>query len=142
LRDIAERRLAEMREFSREFLAGRERMSAVDRRNLVARIRKGEVIVLDVRPAAEYAAGHIAGARSVPLAALEKALGTLPKSKEVVAYCRGSYCGLSEKAVALLRRKGFRASAISEGVVDWREAGLPVASPARSGKRRRQYAEA
>jgi rhodanese-related sulfurtransferase/DNA-binding transcriptional ArsR family regulator len=141
LRDLAERRLAEVREFAEAFHKGRERMRPVDRRNLVARIRKGEVIVLDVRPAAEYQSGHISGARSVPLAELEQALATLPKSTEIVAYCRGPYCGLSEKAVALLRSKGFRATRIHDGVVDWREAGLPVARPAQNAKRRRQHAE-
>lgn len=141
LRELAERRLAEMREFSEAFRKGRERMNAVDRRDLMARIRKGEVIVLDVRPATEFQSGHIAGARSVPLAELEKALGTLPKSKEIVAYCRGPYCGLSEKAVTLLRSRGFRASRIHDGVIDWRDAGLPVTRPSQSARRHRQHIE-
>lgn len=127
LRELAERRLAEVREFAEEFLKGRERMTAVDRRRLLARIRSGEVVVLDVRAASEYEAGHIPGARSVPLAELEQALSTIPKTREIVAYCRGSYCGLSEKAAALLRSKGYRAISMDDGVVDWREAGLPVA---------------
>jgi rhodanese-related sulfurtransferase/DNA-binding transcriptional ArsR family regulator len=136
LRDLAQRRLAEVREFSAEFLSGRGQMTGVDRRKLLARIRKGEVVVLDVRPASEYEAGHIPGARSVPLSELEKALSTIPKSREIVAYCRGPYCGLSEKAVALLRAKGYRATRIHDGVVDWREAGLPIARMAASSKRR------
>lgn len=126
LRSLAENRLAELREFAAEFLAGRERLTAVDRRRLLQRLRDGEVVVLDVRPPAEFAAGHIPGARSVPLAELERALRTIPKSKEIIAYCRGPYCGLSEKAAALLRRRGYRATSIHDGVVDWREAGLPV----------------
>jgi rhodanese-related sulfurtransferase len=126
LRELAEHRLAEVREFAQEFLNGRERMTAVDRRRLLERIRKGEVVVLDVRAPEEYAAGHIPGARSVPLAELEQALRVIPKSREIIAYCRGPYCGLSEKAVALLRRKGYRATRMHDGVIDWREAGLPI----------------
>jgi rhodanese-related sulfurtransferase/DNA-binding CsgD family transcriptional regulator len=130
LRTLSEQRLAEMREFSESFLDGRERMTAVDRRRLLARIREGDVIVLDVRPASEFDAGHIPGARSAPLAELEAALKTLPKSREIVAYCRGPYCGLSEKAVAVLRSKGYRATSILDGVIDWKEAGLPLTRPA------------
>jgi rhodanese-related sulfurtransferase len=126
LRSLAENRLAELREFAAEFYTGRERLTAVDRRRLLKRMRDGDVVVLDVRPPAEFEAGHIPGSRSVPLAELEHALRTIPKSKEIVAYCRGPYCGLSEKAAALLRRRGYRATSIHEGVVDWREAGLPV----------------
>lgn len=126
LRTLAEGRLAEVREFSREFLAGCEQMTAVDLRRLMRRVREGDVIVVDVRAAEEYAAGHIPGARSIPLAELEDSLRTLPKGREIVAYCRGTYCGLSEKAVALLRSRGYQASRIHEGVVDWKEAGLPV----------------
>lgn len=132
LREIAERRLAEVREFSQEFLSGSDRLTAVDRRKLLQRMRKGEVVVLDVRAASEYEAGHIPGARSVPLAELEKALRTIPRDKEVVAYCRGPYCGLSQKAVALLRSKGYRAIRIHDGVVDWKDAGFPIARQAAS----------
>jgi rhodanese-related sulfurtransferase len=127
LHELAERRLAEVREFSDEFRNGHERMTAVDRRNLMRRIRDGDVVVLDVREASEYEAGHIPGARSVPLDELESALKSLPKSREIVAYCRGLYCGLAEEAVATLRRKGYRASRIHDSIVDWKEAGLPVA---------------
>jgi len=126
LRRLAEKQLAEMREFSREFLAGREQMTVLDRRKLLRRIRQGDVVVVDVRATEEYAAGHIPGARSVPLATLEESLKTLPKDREVLAYCRGGYCALSEKAVALLRSRGYRATRIHDGVVDWKDAGLPV----------------
>ncbi len=146
---IAERRLAELREFSADFMGARERLTPVEGRKLLERIRRGEVIALDVRDTAEFEAGHIPGARSVPLAELERALRTLPRDREIVAYCRGSYCGLSEKAVAILQRKGFRARRLHEGAVEWRVAGFPVeretstcsppkqASPTRAGGRRR-----
>jgi rhodanese-related sulfurtransferase/DNA-binding transcriptional ArsR family regulator len=126
LRDLAHRRLAEVREFSAEFLGGRERLTPVDRRKLLKRIRSGEVLVLDVRAPEEYAAGHIPGARSVPLAELEKVLETIPRDREIVAYCRGPYCGLAEKAVALLRREGYRATRIPDSIVEWKDSGLPV----------------
>jgi rhodanese-related sulfurtransferase/DNA-binding transcriptional ArsR family regulator len=129
LRELAERRLAEVREFSEEFLKGKERLTAVDRRNLLRRIRQGEVIVLDVREASEYEAGHIPGARSVPVEELEAALKSIPKNREIIAYCRGLYCGLAEDAVALLRKRGYRASRIHDSIVDWKNAGLPVARP-------------
>jgi rhodanese-related sulfurtransferase/DNA-binding transcriptional ArsR family regulator len=126
LRRLAEDRLAEMREFTANFLADRERLTAVDRRRLLQRLRAGEIVVLDVRGADEFEAGHIPGARSVPIGDLERALRTIPRSKEIVAYCRGPYCGLSEKAVALLRRRGYRASRIHDGVIDWQDSGLPI----------------
>lgn len=126
LRRLAEDRLAEMREFAGQFLADRERLNAVDRRRLLQRLRAGEIVVLDVRASEEFEAGHIPGARSVPIGDLERALRTIPKSKEIVAYCRGPYCGLSEKAVALLRQHGFRASRIHDGVIEWQDAGLRI----------------
>jgi rhodanese-related sulfurtransferase len=129
LHELAEKRLAEVREFSVEFLKGRERLTAVDRRSLLRRIRQGDVVVLDVRDTSEFKAGHIPGARSVPLEELERALKSIPKNKEIIAYCRGLYCGLAEDAVALLRKKGYRASRIHDSIVDWKEAGLPVARP-------------
>jgi rhodanese-related sulfurtransferase len=132
LGELAEQRLAEVREFSEEFRRGRDRLTAVDRRHLLKRIRDGEVVVLDVRAAAEYDAGHIPGARSVPLDELESALNSIPKSREIVAYCRGLYCGLAERAVDLLRKKGYRASRIHDSIVDWKAAGLPVSRRAAS----------
>jgi rhodanese-related sulfurtransferase/DNA-binding transcriptional ArsR family regulator len=139
LRELAEIRLAEVREFSEEFRKGHERMTAVDRRNLMQRIRAGDVVVLDVRDSSEYEAGHIPGARSVPLDELETALKSLPKGREIVAYCRGLYCGLAEDAVALLRKKGYRASRIHDSIIDWRDAGLPVSR--RSAPRRETRAQ-
>lgn len=128
LRDLAERRLAEVREVSERYFGGRERMSSVDRRRLLQRIRRGEVTVLDVRPASEFAAGHIPGARSVPLSELRKTLRSIPRDQEIVAYCHGPYCVLAVEAVELLRAKGYRATRLEDGIVDWRAAGLPTAT--------------
>jgi rhodanese-related sulfurtransferase/DNA-binding transcriptional ArsR family regulator len=132
LRDLAEKRLAEVREVSDAYFGGRERLTPVDRRKLLSRARKGEIVVLDVRPSSEYEAGHLPGARSVPLAELEKALGSIPKNREIVAYCRGPYCVLAEKAVELLRSKGYRATRIHDGIVDWKAAGFSLGEGSRS----------
>jgi rhodanese-related sulfurtransferase/predicted transcriptional regulator len=126
LRDLAERRLAEMREVAREYHRGQVEMTPVDRRHLLERVMAGEVTVLDVRPSAEFRAGHIPGARSVPLNELRQTLESIPKDQEVVAYCRGPYCVLALDAVELLRAEGYRAVRLEDGVAEWRAAGLPV----------------
>jgi len=98
-------------------------------------LARGEVLVLDVRPAAEYAAGHIAGARSVPVSELRRRLRALPAGADVVAYCRGPYCVYADEAVQELTRHGFRARRLADGFPEWKRAGLPVAAMtgARSG---------
>ena len=126
LRGLAESRLAEVREVAREYFRGPVGMTPVDRQRLLERARTGEVTVLDVRPAAEFRAGHIPGARSVPLDELEQTLISIPKDQDVVAYCRGPYCVLALEAVELLRSKGYRAVRLEDGVAEWRAAGLPV----------------
>jgi rhodanese-related sulfurtransferase len=90
------------------------------------RLNDGSVVVLDVRPKAEYRAGHIPGALSVPVDTLEAALQTLPRDREIVAYCRGPYCVFSDEVVALLRSRGYRARRLRQGLPDWRAAGMPV----------------
>jgi rhodanese-related sulfurtransferase/DNA-binding transcriptional ArsR family regulator len=126
LRDLAERRLAEVRELSEHYFGGRKQMTPVDRRQLLSRIRNGEVTVLDLRDQAEFAAGHIPGARSVPMQELRKTLRSIPRDQEVVAYCHGPYCVLSLDAVELLTAKGYRATRLEDSVVEWAAAGLPV----------------
>lgn len=128
LRGLAETRLAEVQQIARTFVLKRGSLEPVDRRRLLKRVRAGEVTVLDVRPAEEYRAAHIAGALSVPLKELEKHLGRLPKGREIVAYCRGPYCVLAPEAVKLLRARGYRAVALGDGVAEWRAHGLPVAA--------------
>jgi rhodanese-related sulfurtransferase len=127
LRSLAESRLAEIREITRKFLEHHEGMEPLDRQALLARVRSGEVTVLDVRPPEEYRAGHIPGALSVPLRELEQRLSDLPRDREIVAYCRGPYCVLAVEAVRILRAQGFRAIRLEDGVQDLRAQGFPVA---------------
>jgi rhodanese-related sulfurtransferase/DNA-binding transcriptional ArsR family regulator len=128
LRGLAEKRLAEVQQIATAFVQKRGSLEAVDRLRLLERARAGEVIVLDVRPAEEYRAAHIAGAVSIPLKELKSRLSGLPKERAIVAYCRGPYCVLAPEAVTLLRSRGYRASVLSDGVAEWRAQGLPVAA--------------
>jgi rhodanese-related sulfurtransferase len=127
LRNLAESRLTEVREIAREFLADRKGLEPVDRRALLAKVRDGEVTLLDVRPVEEYRAGHIRGSLSIPLKELKRRLSELPKDRDVVAYCRGPYCVLAVEAVAILRKCGFSAFRLEDSIQDWRAEGLPVA---------------
>lgn len=126
LRGLAEARLAEVEAISRDFLASRGALESVDGEELLRRALDGEVTVLDVRPPEEFAAAHLPGARSVPLAELERALAELPRDRAVVAYCRGPYCVLAIEAVARLRAHGFQAFRLEQGPLDWQVAGLPL----------------
>jgi rhodanese-related sulfurtransferase len=126
LRQLAESRLAEVQQVTRQYLEQRGALEPVDNEELVRRVRAGEVTVIDVRPREEYVAGHIPGAISVPLADLPKRLRDLRKRHDIVAYCRGPYCVMSLDAVDLLRRKGFRAQRLECGVAEWRAQGWRV----------------
>jgi rhodanese-related sulfurtransferase len=128
MRHLAELRLAEIQHLTRAFLESRDALEPVDDEELVRRVRRGEVTLLDVRPREEYAAAHIPGAVSVPLPELPKRLHELRKRREVVAYCRGPYCVMALDAVDLLRRKGFRARRLEQGVSEWRVRGWRVES--------------
>jgi rhodanese-related sulfurtransferase/DNA-binding transcriptional ArsR family regulator len=128
LRTLAESQLVELQQVAQQFLEERGAPEPVRGEELLRRVRHGEVVVLDVRPTEEYQAGHIPGALSVPLAELEKRLKALPKSREIVAYCRGPYCVMAVEAVELLRKKGFRAQRMEQGVMEWRARGWRVAS--------------
>jgi len=127
LRRLGEHRLAEVQQIALAFVEKRGNLEAIDKRRLIERVRAGEVTLVDVRPAEEYRAAHIAGAVSVPLKDLESRLASLPRHREVVAYCRGPYCVLAPEAVARLRLRGYHAVALGEGVSEWRALGLPVA---------------
>ena len=126
VRALAEARLSEVDSVVEAYLVDRDVLEAVDATELMERLSGEGVIVLDVRPEEEYRAGHIPGALSVPVDALEAALQALPKDREIVAYCRGPYCVFSDEAVALLRARGYRARRLRQGLPDWRAAGMPV----------------
>ena len=126
LRHLAEARLAEVKATTRAFLEERGALEPVCGEALLQRALSGEVTVLDVRDVEEYRAGHLPGARSVPLAELHARLAELPKDREIVAYCRGPYCVLAIEAVRRLREAGFVASRLETGPPDWRAAGVPV----------------
>ena len=138
LRQLAESQTKELETAANGFLEERGQVEPVDQEALLARIRRGEVTLLDVRPEEEYHAGHIPGALSVPLAELERRLSELPRRREVVAYCRGPYCVLAIEAVARLRTRGYRASRLEAGVPDWRARGYPVKAGPDSGRSRQR----
>lgn len=128
LRDVAAEHVAGLERLADAYLGDRDGVDLVDRQELAARLLRREVLVLDVRPRAEYTAGHIAGARSVPIAELRRHLRALPKDADVVAYCRGPYCVYADDAVRELNRRGFRARRLIDGFPEWKRAGLPVAA--------------
>jgi rhodanese-related sulfurtransferase len=128
LRDVAAAHHAELDALATAYLGQRNELDQLSRTELAARLADGDVIVVDVRPPAEYAAGHIAGARSIPADRLTRELRNLPAGIEVVAYCRGPYCLLADDAVRLLRRKGHAARRLEDGFPEWRQANLPVQS--------------
>lgn len=130
LRSVAEAHLVELRLALDRIIAAPERLTTESRLGLLERARRGDVVVIDVRPEAEYRAGHLPFARSMPLAEIEQHLSDLPADKEVVAYCRGPFCLMSNEAVALLRRYGFQAQKIADGVAEWAAEGLPVEAAA------------
>ena len=127
LRDLARARLAEVDRVVRAYFEDPGPLEPLSRAELVDRARRGEVVILDVRPAEEFAAGHIPGAVSAPLGELDRVAARIPEHREIVAYCRGPYCVLAPEAVELLRRRGRRARRLAEGMPEWRRAGLPVA---------------
>src|SRR5881398_3279948 len=128
LQQVAGEHVAGLRQLADAYLGSREGIEVVGRDELAARLDRGEVLVLDVRPAAEYMAGHVAGARSVPVAELRRHLRALPHGAEVVAYCRGPFCVYADEAVRELARRGFKARRLVDGYPEWKRAGLPVAA--------------
>lgn len=126
LRSVAERNVAEVDRIVRGYFTERDNLEPVSRKELVERARHGLVTVLDVRPADEFAIGHLPGAVNIPLSELEARVDELDPSSEIVAYCRGAYCVLSFEAVAALRRRGFRVRRLEDGLPEWKAAGLPT----------------
>jgi rhodanese-related sulfurtransferase len=128
LRTLAASRLAEVERLATTYLGARDELEPVTREELARRLQDGDdLVVLDVRPAAEYAAGHLPGAVSIPLAELRRRLAELPADREIVAYCRGPYCAFAHEAVAVLREAGVSARRLEDGLPDWEAAGLAVA---------------
>ena len=130
VRDVASRHVAEIDVLADEYLGERDHVERVTAPELADRLKRGSVVLLDVRPELEYRAGHIAGAESAPLATLEQVASTLPRRSEIVAYCRGPYCVYADDAVRLLRARGLEARRLDVGYPEWQRAGRPVETAA------------
>ena len=126
LRDLGKARLAEISRLVETYLKDRNALEAITCSELRRRIRQGNAVVLDVRPALEYAAGHIAGARSIPVAELRTRIKEVPKKRLVVAYCRGPYCVFADQAVGILRGAGYQAFRLEGGFPEWQVKGMRV----------------
>ena len=126
MRDVAAEHVAGINDLADAYVGDRSALEPVSRRELEARLKAGDIVVLDVRPAVEYEAGHIPGARSVPVGELRR-LRSLAKDTEIVAYCRGPYCVYADEAVRQLRRRGFAAKRLEDGYPEWKRAGLAIA---------------
>jgi rhodanese-related sulfurtransferase len=126
VRDVAVVHVAEVGVLADEYLGDRDGVEQLSADELEERLARGDVLLLDVRPEREYRAGHIAGARSVPLTELESVLRTLPKRREIVAYCRGPYCVYADDAVRLMHARGRKSRRLDVGFPEWQRAGLPV----------------
>ena len=128
LRGLAEERLLELQAATRELAEGPGELAPMAGPELLEQARRGEVIVLDVRPGMEYANAHLPYARSIPVHELRDRLGELPKDRPVVAYCRGPYCLMASEAVEVLGEYGFHATRLEDGIAEWRYRGLPVSA--------------
>src|SRR5260370_11550628 len=126
MRMVGEAQLAEIDRVVQTFLQDCTRLQPLDAQELLQRLNNDQIILLDVRPVEEYAAGHLPRARSIPVTELELRLAELPVDREVVAYCRGPYCVFADEAVAPLRARGYSARRLEQGVPEWRTLGLPV----------------
>ncbi len=129
LRLVAEEHLVELQLALQKMVAAPEQLTQASRKELLAQAKRGELIVLDVRPEEEYAVAHLPYARSMPVAEIERRLAELPKGREIVAYCRGPFCLFSEEAQQLLKRKGYRVRKLLDGVAEWQAAGMPLERP-------------
>jgi rhodanese-related sulfurtransferase len=129
LRQVAGEHLVELQLALQKMMAEPEQLAQVSRQKLLAQAKRGEVLVIDVRPPAEFNTAHLPYARSLPLPELTQRLAELPRDTEIVAYCRGPFCLMSDEAVRLLQEHGYRARKTFDGVSEWRAAGLPVSQP-------------
>jgi rhodanese-related sulfurtransferase len=132
LRLVAEEHLVELQMALQHMVSAPEKLAQVGRTDLLEQARRGEVIVIDVRPQDEYQVAHLPFARSMPLPEIERRLAELPKDHDIVAYCRGPFCMLSDEALKLLSGQGYRVRKILDGVAEWQAAGMPVERPLES----------
>ncbi|MEK7758675.1 MAG: metalloregulator ArsR/SmtB family transcription factor [Pseudomonadota bacterium] len=128
LRQLAEERLLELQAAMKEMVSHPQELAPMGGKELLAQARRGDIIVIDVRPETEYHTAHLPHARSIPLAELKTRLGEIPKGKPVVAYCRGPFCMMAVEAVGLLAKNGIKAVRLEDGVAEWRARGLPLAN--------------
>ncbi|MGH3863804.1 metalloregulator ArsR/SmtB family transcription factor [Actinokineospora sp.] len=126
VRDVAAAHVAELDRLTAAYLGDRSSLRTVSRDELADRLRRGDVVVLDVRPAAEFRSGHIDGAVSLPIDELQRRVRGVPKDREVVAYCRGPYCVYADDAVRTLRRRGYQAARLEDGYPEWARGGFSV----------------
>ncbi len=129
IRTLAEKRLVELQFAVENLVTLHERLFPLDRTKLLKQAERGEVVVIDVRPEAEYAAGHLPYARSIPVDELKKRIAELPMDKTIVAYCRGPFCLFANKAIAVLVSAGYKAVRLDDGVAEWHAHGYPIATP-------------
>ncbi|MGH2497626.1 MAG: ArsR/SmtB family transcription factor [Ktedonobacteraceae bacterium] len=126
IRRVGESRMAEIDRIVQTYLHDRSLLQPISATELIQRLIEGNILLLDVRPVEEYAAGHLPNALSIPIAELQARLVELPREREIVAYCRGPYCVFADEAVSLLRAHGYQAYRLEQGLPDWRALGLPV----------------
>lgn len=126
MRESAEEHLVELRVALDGIANAPDKLESVSRKQLIEQARKGDIVMIDVRPQAEYEAGHLPFARSMPLDEIGKRIAELPKDKEIVAYCRGPFCLFAEEAAKLIASKGRKVSKLLDGVAEWRSAGMPL----------------
>lgn len=128
IRAVAAEHVAEIQLLAKDYLGDRDSLEAIEQSGLARRMKAGDVVVIDVRPAEEYESGHIVGARSIPIGELAKRVKELPRSKLIIAYCRGQYCVFADDAVRLLQRKGYKAARLTDGLPEWQTEGRPIAT--------------
>lgn len=126
IRSLAEERLLELQTALGSLVAGSGELASKDRQELLREAASGEVVVIDVRPATEYAAAHLPFARSIPLTELKKRLTELPKDKTIVAYCRGPFCLFATEAVRILEQSGHQAKRLDDGIAEWQANGFSI----------------
>lgn len=126
LRIFSEETSVELKNIVQDIFSSPSELDSIDRKSLLVKARKGEVLIVDVRPNDEFNAGHIPFAQSIPLSQLKTAMKHFAKDIEIVAYCRGPYCFLAKEAVQSLKQKGFKAKRLEDSIVDWELQGLPV----------------